>query len=125
MDLVSSGDARFIPIEPDMMQKIIAAYPYYNASVIPAGTYPEIDKDIPAVGAGTIVITNSTVSDDLVYKFTKAIMEHAKELAQVHPAGKEYGPKTALRENQKSLFTRERCDTIRKQTLRSDAAWRR
>lgn len=97
LDLASSGDGRFIPIEPEMMEKIIKEFPYYNASEIPAGTYPGVDKAIPAVGAGTIVVTSSGVPDELVYKFTKAIIENAKELAEVHPAGKEYGPKSALR----------------------------
>ena len=97
LDLATSKRARFIPIEPDMMEKIIKAFPYYNASKIPAGTYPGVDKDIPAVGAGTVVFTHADTDPELVYKFTKAIMEHAADLAAVHSAGKQYGPKTALR----------------------------
>lgn len=97
LDLAASGQGRFVPIEPDMMKKIIEQYPYYTASTIPAGTYPGVEEDIAAVGAGTIIITHADVPDELVYKFTKAVMEHADELAAVHPAGKQYGPKNALR----------------------------
>jgi len=97
LDLASSGQGRFIPIEPDMMDKIIKEFPYYNASKIPAGTYPNVKEDIPAVGAGTIIITHADVPEELVYKFTKAVMENAGELASVHPAGKQYGPSSALR----------------------------
>ncbi len=90
VDLAARNNARFIPIEPDMMEAIIKKHPYWYSSRIPAGTYRGVKEDVPAVAAGTVVIVHKDFDEDLAYKITKAILENSKELAEMHGAGKEY-----------------------------------
>lgn len=46
-------------------------YPYYQAVVVPAGTYAGIDRDVTLFGNAGYIIVNKDVPDDVVYEFTK------------------------------------------------------
>lgn len=94
MDVTRTHRIRFLELD---VARVIKAHPYWYKSVIKKGTYRGVDRDIPAVGVGTIIITHQDVEEDLIYKITKTVLEHTSELAEVHPAGKEYAPQSATR----------------------------
>lgn len=90
LDLSSTHDVRLVPISMADMKKISKVHPYWSPSVIKAGTYPNIKEDVNAMASPTIVITHKDTDPDLVYKVTKAILEHTQELGEMHRAGKKY-----------------------------------
>jgi len=94
LDLTTTHKIRFLELDVD---RVIRAHPYWYRSIIKKGVYRGVDRDIPAVGIGTIIITSSDVDEDLIYQITKTVLEHTNELAEIHPAGKEYNVKFATR----------------------------
>lgn len=77
---------RFVPIAG--MDKLLAQLSYYSAVSIPKSIYPmaQNERDIPSIGMKATLITSSNVSEDVVYKLTKAIFENLNEFKQSHPA---------------------------------------
>ena len=76
---------RFVPIIND---KLLKQFPYYTKASIKRTTYPmaQNKKDISSIGMKATFITSSDVSEDVVYKVTKAIFENLDEFKKSHPA---------------------------------------
>lgn len=96
IDLTSSIPTRLLSIDSTILEKVLKEHPYYCKSVIKAGTYKRQDKDVMAIGCPTHITANKDTSPELIYAIVKALFEHIKELADVHPAGREYSLKIAL-----------------------------
>lgn len=64
--------------------------PYYLESMIPAGTYENIDYDVPTVAVSGQLITGKDQPDDLIYEITKAMWNDntRKLLDKGHAKGK-------------------------------------
>lgn len=87
-ELASRDKIKFVTISDDVLEMLHAKYPYYERAVIPAGTYKGVDRDVVSVGVRDMLVVNSKVDDDTVYKITKAIYEHLDEVRKVHPSAK-------------------------------------
>lgn len=85
---------RVIPVDGQVLKKILAENPYFYSDVLKAGAYNGIDNETPILVFGSILITHSGISTDLVYKITKAIFEHRTELIEIHPVSKEIDLRT-------------------------------
>lgn len=90
LDLSSTHDVRLVPISNEDMIKINKVHPYWTPSIVKAGTYPNINEDVNAMASKTIIITHEDTDPEIVYKVTKAILEHTQELGEIHRAGKKY-----------------------------------
>ena len=85
VDLCTLTKCRLLPIEKGMMKKILAKYPYYAESVIPADAYPQIKTDTPALKWVGLVITYDDLDDDLAYQIVKTVCkDHLDEFKQCH-----------------------------------------
>ena len=83
VDLCTLTKCRIIPIEQDMMERIVKKYPYYSPSVIPANAYPQIKKDNPALKWIGIIVTYEDLDSELAYKIVKTICkDHLDEFKQ-------------------------------------------
>ena len=73
-------DAVLLPVDNDEFYK---TYPAYARCTVPAGTYPNNDKDVTIPQNSVIMCTslNSGLTDDDVYEITKAIWENRDEWA--------------------------------------------
>ena len=85
-DLANSLDIVIVSVPTDMVPKI--GDPAYMATSIPAGTYKGQDAAVPAVAVGNFLVTSAKVSDDLVYKMTKATFDNIDILHASHAAAK-------------------------------------
>ena len=82
------GGVRVLEINtaPDAMKRVQALLP--GAYVIQVGTTPAVEgisKPTSLVAFDMTLITNAKVSDDIVYKATKALHENKQELASTFP----------------------------------------
>jgi len=77
---------KLLPISDAFFADIQKKYPPYFRISIPAGTYKGIDAATPSYGLGNALVIHAKVSEDIVYKMTKAIMENLAHLKTVHPA---------------------------------------
>lgn len=84
-----SVDVRFISLTEDEMSKAIAAHPAWKDTGIPAGTYEGQTEDVYTPAVPVWLFTYENVSDDVIYRCVKAILEHSDELGTIHAdAGK-------------------------------------
>ncbi len=80
-------------------KKINELIPYYVESMIPAGTYENIDYDVPTVAVNGQLITSVDQPEELVYDITKALWNKntRKLLDKGHSKGKDIRMETALK----------------------------
>lgn len=97
IELATSEDVTFLPVEGAPAQKLIKAYPYYELIDIRAGAYKGQDKAVPAIGDPVILFTRGDAPEKLVYDLTKTLFDNLADLQGVHPAAKAISVKTAPR----------------------------
>ena len=83
MDLASARDVQLVPVDDKTMGALKKANPGYNRLIIKAGTYPKQDKDVPVIGYSTHVVAACDLSEDTVYKMTKAMAANIGAMAAV------------------------------------------
>lgn len=78
----------FVPVSADLVQKLVAAQPYYAPADIPVAQYPGVTntENVPTFGVKATICTSSDVPDDVIYKITKEVFENVEELRKLHPA---------------------------------------
>lgn len=87
-------EIRVIPVDGQVLKKVLAENPYFYSDVLKPGSYKGIEKETPILVFGSIFVTHSGVDANLVYKITKAIFEHRDELIEIHPVAKDIDLKT-------------------------------
>ena len=65
--------------------------------MIPAGTYPGQDEDVPTLAITNILVTSSDVSDELAYQMTKLLFENLDQLKAAHAAAGAIDLETAIK----------------------------
>ncbi len=83
IDLASARKIRLLTLPDDKikaMQKLNAGY---LKRVIPKGTYPGVDYDVPGVGYFTHLIISAELPNDLVYKITKTLVKNLPRFGEV------------------------------------------
>ncbi|WP_417433023.1 TAXI family TRAP transporter solute-binding subunit [Kiloniella sp.] len=95
-ELANGHEIKVIPLSGPAIAKLQEKQPYYVNSILPAGSYKGIDKDVETLAVRAIWATHAGVSDDIIYAVTKALYENTETLGKVHPKGKEIAAKTAL-----------------------------
>lgn len=94
IDLATTHNMRLLPISPAMQEKIAKKFPYYFIDFYKPGVYPKLKERIPTLTIGTYLITDKGTDDKLTYTIAKVISENTDLLAEVHPAGKQWGLET-------------------------------
>lgn len=84
MDLASVRDVKIISLDEKTIQYMREKNSANIASAIPVGTYEGQDEEVQTIGTATHMMVPSTMSDDLAYKLTKAIVENREKLGEAH-----------------------------------------
>jgi uncharacterized protein len=85
-DLSSNQKVTFVSIPADIAATLGAPY---TAGVIPAGTYPGQDADVPTIGIVNYLVTSADVSDEVAYQMTKLLFDNLDTLQAAHSAAKD------------------------------------
>ena len=96
MDLALTKDINLLSFSDDFLAKLSKAHPYFVASSIPANTYKGVTTDTKTPAVMAILVTHDKMSDDAIYKFTKAMFDNIADVHASHAKGKEINLKTAL-----------------------------
>jgi TRAP transporter TAXI family solute receptor len=97
MDLASSYDMIVVDMSKDDVEKVVEKYPYFGKGVIPAGTYRGQEKDVNTVVFWNFLVADKSVSEETVYKITKAIFENKTDIdAAMANASKEILPQNIV-----------------------------
>ncbi|MEC7764112.1 MAG: TAXI family TRAP transporter solute-binding subunit [Pseudomonadota bacterium] len=88
--LASQHEVRLVPIPQEVIDTITTEYPWYAPMTIPGGTYPTEPNDIDSYAISINLDIGTEVSEDVVYRATKAVFENIEDLRMVHPALADY-----------------------------------
>ena len=94
-DIASQHKIRLIPLTNDRVDQLIAEYPFYTKTTIPAGTYTGFDEDVQTVSVMAILVSNDKMSDETGYSITKAFFENLDKIKASHSAAKNISKDTA------------------------------
>jgi TRAP transporter TAXI family solute receptor len=83
MNLASARDIKLIGVDQKTLAAMQKINPGYYLATIKAGTYQKQDKDVDVIAYSTHLIAACDLPENTVYKMTKAMAEHAGDLAAV------------------------------------------
>ncbi len=89
VELSTSYQVNLLQVDDEHVAKLTEKYPFYTKYAIPGGTYKGVDSDTQTVAVVATYIVSDQLSEDLVYKMTKALFENSSEIAAAHPKGAE------------------------------------
>jgi len=92
--VVKLNDMIMLPL-PDYAVAGMVEKHGWAETVIPPNTFRGQAQAIKTVKAVTNIVSAASVRDDVVYAFTKAIMENADKLPKIHVALSDFDPKKA------------------------------
>jgi len=90
IDLISKKPIKLLPIEPEKIESFTQHNYGYKEAVIPAGTYPGIDYDVPTIDSAACFLTHKDVPEELVYQTVKLMAENTDYLILSNVHFKEY-----------------------------------
>lgn len=81
-----TGGVKLLSMDEDKRQQIVKQYPYFALADIPAGTYEGYNAPIKTIASIGALLSDSKVSDDVVYKTVKSMYENADKLRERLPS---------------------------------------
>ena len=97
LDLATTHDIHTINFTPEQQKKILATRKEYSAVDLAGGVYRGVDKPVPTIGVWNVMICQTGLSTDLVYKLVKALYEHQDYLLKIHPSASYTTPENAVK----------------------------
>ena len=74
----------FLGYTDEELDNVIAENPSYYKTVIPAGTYPGQDEDVPTFGVKCLIVANANLPEEDAYAFAEALSTHVSDLVAGH-----------------------------------------
>jgi uncharacterized protein len=87
---------RFLGVEPDRMERILASNPALIETVIPKEAYDGLTEDVPTIGVATVMVVHKDLPDDLVYEMVKVFWENQAQFLEVSPVWQDVHLEDAL-----------------------------
>lgn len=89
-DVTTAVPTRLVPIPREVAERLSHKFPFYDADVIPGGSYPGVGEDTATVSTMALWVVREEIDDDLVYAITKALWRDTTKrlLDAAHPVGR-------------------------------------
>ena len=78
-------NGKLVPVSGPPIDRLLAKYPYYVASIIPGNMYAGNPKDTATFGTRVLLVTSARQPDDLAYAMVKAVFENFDDFRRLHP----------------------------------------
>lgn len=92
MDLANSRDISFVPIDDATFDQFKEQNAAFQKRMVPAGSYPGVDEDVPAITYDTHMIAQCDFDDEIVTAFLEAVVENTDSLGDISRAMKDLTP---------------------------------
>src|SRR5690606_37302370 len=83
-EVAQTLDVKFLPIDDATLAGMQKDNPGFTRAVIPAGTYPGQDEDLPTAATDLLIITRAETPDEVAYWVTKTLHENIEQLRKIH-----------------------------------------
>ena len=98
MEMYATANAKLLSLDDTVVNKVIARYPWYAKFTIPAGVYDGQDAPVTTTAVKMLLLTDSSLPDDLVYELTKTFWENLDEMSKAHSVMKTVTPDMAVKD---------------------------
>jgi TRAP transporter TAXI family solute receptor len=95
-DAFNSGKLVLVPVSPAPLEALLGQFPFFTMGEIPARTYKGQDRELATPAVMAMVVARSGLSDDLVYRFTRAVFDNLPKFHAAHVAARNLTLQTAL-----------------------------
>lgn len=89
VELLSIRKSKLVGLEEEVADKLVKENGFIKMT-IPAGTYPDQDKNIYTVGLSTVVVVNEDVPDSVAYAIAKTVREDRSYIEAARSAFKAF-----------------------------------
>ena len=86
LNLATTRPVRLVALSDAEIAAARVASPIFARAVVPGGTYPGVDGDVPVLGIPNVLVASAEMPDALAYAITRAMFEQIGQLRAVHPA---------------------------------------
>jgi len=91
-----SGKLELLGVGATAGEALGRKYPFYTMGEIPANTYRGQEREVATASVMAMLVARSALSEDLVYRFTKAVFDNLPQLYAAHAAARNLTLQTAL-----------------------------
>lgn len=84
VELMTSIDMKLLPVDDALFAQLLEVNPGYSRAVLPAGTYPGQDEDVPGVGTVSILVVSAEMADDDAYWIARTMHENLDAIREIH-----------------------------------------
>jgi uncharacterized protein len=91
----NEGDMRLLEIERDAAARVRAQEPFLKPAVMPSGTYVGQSAAVRTIGMDNLLLCNADLSEDVVYRLTRAFFESLPDVGEIHPTARQIDPDRA------------------------------
>ena len=95
-DLSVTAGMKLLNVGDELVDEIIAQYPFMHKVVVPGGTYQGNDEDVVTFTAYTCWVCRADVPEETVYEWLSVILADSERLAAIHPNAGNIKLETAL-----------------------------
>ncbi len=88
-ELATTNGVFLIPIEGELRDKIMSLCPFYAPMEIPAQTYPGQNEPVNTITIKATMVVDADLDEETVYQLTKAVFDHAEDIAKENAKGEE------------------------------------
>lgn len=88
-EITAMQSIKLLSVDDATADKLIAKYPFYTKYTIKQDTYKGMEGDANTLAVMATLIAGSELSEDTVYKLTKALFDYQADLGSAHAKGKE------------------------------------
>lgn len=83
-EMCATAGGRLVSMDPELIGKIRAEYPWYSEFVIPAGTYDGQTDPVHTTAVKMLLLADASLPDDVAYDLVKTFWENLDELEKAH-----------------------------------------
>jgi TRAP transporter TAXI family solute receptor len=88
VDAFLTGKVVLVPFDSVPASVLQKQYPFYTFEKIPANTYPGQEREIQTPAVMAMLVARKDLSEDLVYRFTRAIFDNLSQFHSAHATAK-------------------------------------
>jgi TRAP transporter TAXI family solute receptor len=93
---LASGKLSLISVGASASEALAQKYPFYTKDEIPANTYKNQDREVVVPAVMAMLVARSSLPEELVYQFTKAVFDNLPQFHAAHAAARNLTLQTAL-----------------------------
>lgn len=91
----SGNRVQMISLPENVIAQVTREHPYFSRFVIPTSMY-QTEREIVTLNGTNMAIVDRDLSEDVVYRITKALMESVSQISASHPAARAFSVEGAV-----------------------------